>query len=78
MKEFVVFWVLVELLKENDKEYFLYEVYECCKVQEYSLKEDIINEVQVFYDEFDYEIVLDKIVEIVLFKGIELEIKVIY
>jgi amidophosphoribosyltransferase len=78
MKEFVAFRALVELLKENDKEHLLHEAYERCKAQEHSLKEDITNEVQALYDEFDYETVSDKIAEIVSPKGIEPEIKVIY
>jgi amidophosphoribosyltransferase len=78
MKEFVAFRALVELLKENGKEHLMHEAYERSKAQEHSLKEDITNEVQALYDEFDYETVSDKIAEIVSPKGIEPEIKVIY
>jgi len=78
MKEFVAFRALVALLKENGKEYLLQEAYERSKVQEHRPKEEITNEVQALYDEFDYETVSRKIAEIVSPEGIEPEIKVIY
>lgn len=78
MGEFVVFCVLVVLLKENGKEYLMYECYECCQEQLKLLKEEMINQVKVFYDEFMYEEVLVKIVEIIILLNIKFKVEVIY
>ena len=78
MKEFVAFRALVKLLKEKKKHKLLEEVYECCKKQENSPKEDITNEVKRLYDEFPYEKISKKIAQIITPKGIKPEVEVIY
>ena len=78
MGEFVAFRALVALLKENDKEYRLQEVYERCKAQEHLPKEEIKNEVQALYEEFTYEEVSAKIAEIITPPGIKPKVEVIY
>jgi amidophosphoribosyltransferase len=78
MKEFVAFRALVELLKENGKEQLLQEAYERCKAQVHLPDEKIKNEVTALYEEFPYEVISDKIAEIVTPPGIKPEIKVIY
>lgn len=78
MKEFVAFRALVELLKEHDKTHLLQEAYERCKAQEHLPTEEITNEVAVLYETFPYELISDKIAEIVTPPEIEPEIKVIY
>ncbi|NRB61836.1 MAG: amidophosphoribosyltransferase, partial [Saprospiraceae bacterium] len=78
MGEFVAFRALVALLKENNKEYLLEEVYDRCKAQEHKPKEQITNEVQTLYDEFKYEEVSDKIADIIRPANIKPKVKIIY
>lgn len=78
MGEFVAFRALVALLKENNKEYLLEEVYDRCKAQEHKPKEQITNEVQTLYDEFTYEEVSDKIADIIRPANIKPKVKIIY
>ncbi len=78
MKDFVAFRALVELLKENGKEHLLKETYKRCKAQLKKPIEKISNEVQVLYEEFDYETISKKIAEIVTPEGIKPKVEVIY
>jgi len=78
MKEFVAFRALVELLKEQDKTHLLQEAYERCKAQEHLPTAEIKNEVAALYEAFPYEVISDKIAEIVTPPEVEPEIKVIY
>ncbi len=78
MKEFVAFRALVELLEENNKEYFLEEAYDKCKAQADKPKEEMTNEVASLYDHFSYEEVSRKISEIIKPVGIAPEVQVIY
>ncbi len=78
MKNFVAFKALVELLKENGKVNLLQEVYEKCKAQESKPSAEIINYVKDLYAEFPYEVISDKIGEIVTPEGTKPEIKIIY
>lgn len=78
MKNFIAFRALVELLKENDKEHLLDEAYERCKVMVGVPDEELKNEVQELYDEFPYEVISDKIGEILTPPNIKPEVKIIY
>lgn len=78
MGEFVAFRALVALLKENDKEHLMQEVYERCQAQELLPKEEMTNQVKFLYDQFKYEEVSAKIAEIVTAPDIQPTIEVIY
>lgn len=78
MKEFVAFRALVELLKEDDKEYLLKETYLRCKAQENLPTEEIRNEVAALYEEYPYDRISKKIAGIVTPPKIKPGIEVIY
>ncbi|MDX2189213.1 MAG: amidophosphoribosyltransferase [Bacteroidota bacterium] len=76
--EFVAFRAALELIKENDMESLLDEVYEKCKATESLEPEEIKNFVKELYAPFTYEQISDKIAEIVTPKGMKAEVKVVY
>lgn len=74
--EFVAFRAILSLIKENNKEYLLDEVFEKAKI---ALEEGaIVNEVNALYNEFSYEQVSNKIAEIVKPEGMKAELEIIY
>jgi amidophosphoribosyltransferase len=74
----VAFNALIALLEEKGKSYLLEEVYDRCKAQEHSPKEQVTNEIKVLYDQFTYEEISDKIAEIITPKDITPEVKLIF
>lgn len=78
MKNFIAFVALVQLLKENDKEHLLDEAYERCKAMIAAPDSEIKNEVQQLYNEFPYEVISDKIGEILTPPNIKPDVKIIY
>jgi amidophosphoribosyltransferase len=78
MKEFVAFRAVLALLKENNKEYLLDEVYDKCKASIASLQGNVENHVKELYSQFTYEQVSQKISEIVTPKNCQAEVQVIY
>ena len=78
MKDFVSFKALLKLLKENNKDKVLGDVYTLCKDEEEKPLEEMVNHVQKLYDMFTDEEIADKIAEIVTPKGVTAEVKVIY
>ena len=78
LSKFVAFQALVELLKENGKEYLLDEAYERCKAQENLPKEEVTNEVIALYNEFTNEEISHKISQIVTPPNILPEVEVIF
>ena len=77
MKEFVAFRALLELLKENDKEYMLEMVYEKCNMSKIT-GEPSPNYVNELYNQFTYEQVTNKISEIVTPEDLTCPVDVIY
>ena len=77
MKEFVAFRALLELLKENDKEYLLDVVYDKCNTSLLS-DEPSPNYVNELYQEFTYEQLTDKITEIVTPKDLKSKLSIVY
>ena len=76
MNQFVAFRGLIRLIKLNNKNNLLEEVYQKCKR---SLKENNpINHVKELYDLFTYEEISDSVSEIVKPKGFNSELKIIY
>ncbi|HHH54850.1 MAG TPA: hypothetical protein ENK91_14395 [Bacteroidetes bacterium] len=78
MDEFIAFRALVDLLKENNKEYLIRETYEKCKSQEHLPAKEVKNEVQTLYNQFTYQEITDKIAELVTPKNINVKVEVIY
>ena len=78
MKNFVAFRALVELLKETGKEHLLEETYQKCLAMADVPDDQLKNEVKPLYDEFPYEVVSDKISDILTPPDIKPEVKIIY
>lgn len=77
MKEFIAFRALLLLLKENNLEYKLDEVYDMCNRSKIT-QEDSPNYVQALYDLFTYEQITDKIAEMIKTEGIGADVEVVY
>ena len=76
MNEFIAFRAMIELIKEQNKEHILDEVYERCKA---ALEEkDSTNYVNLLYNEFSYEEISAKVADIVKPKEMKAELEVIY
>lgn len=78
MKDFVAFKALTELLKRDNKEDMLNEVYEKCKLEELKPVEDMVNHVQDLYDMYTDEDISGKVAELVRARHIRPEVEIIY
>lgn len=78
MNEFVAFKALVALLKENNQEDQLQQVYKECKAQEKLPVNKIENKLKRLYDLYSQEEISAKIAEIVTPNNIKPEVSVIY
>ncbi|UII26499.1 amidophosphoribosyltransferase [Fulvivirga maritima] len=76
MNEFVAFRAMVQLLKDENKEHLLGEVYDLCT--ESLAKKENINHVNKLYDEFSYEQISSKIADIVKPPEMLADLEVIY
>ncbi len=76
MGDFVAFRAVIELLKEQGKDYLLGEVYEQC--QRSSQDEQPVNHVKKLYDQFSYEEISDKIGDIVRPSDMKAELKIVF
>jgi len=76
--DFVAFQAAIELLKENNKQYIIDEVYENCKAQINLPKEKMVNYVKEIYRPFTAEQISLKISEILTPKEVVAEVKIIY
>ena len=76
MKDFVAFRAAIELLKENNMEDLLDEVYHKCVASQGDIM--VTNYVKELYEPFAYDQVSDKIAEILTPKGMNSEVKIIY
>jgi amidophosphoribosyltransferase len=76
MGEFVAFRAVIQLIKEQGKDYLLGEVYEQCQQAE----QDRVptNYVKRLYDQFTYEEISEKITDIVRPVGMKADIQVIF
>lgn len=77
MKEFVAFRALLQLLKDDNKEFMLDDVYSNCNQSKIS-RNDSPNYVQKLYDMYTQEQISAKIAEIIKPDGLNAEIKVIF
>ncbi len=76
--DFVAFNAAIELLKENNMEHVIKEVYDQCKAQENLPKEDIINYVKNIYNPFTVEQISQKISEIIKKDEIDAKFEIIF
>jgi amidophosphoribosyltransferase len=76
MGDFVAFRAMIQLIKEQGKDYLLGEVYEQCQLA----REDAqpANHVQKLYDQFSYEELSDKITDIVRPSDMKAELQVVF
>ena len=76
MGDFVAFRAMIQLIKEQGKEYLLGEVYEKCLQSEN--EKNPVNYVKELYDQFTYDEISDKISEIVKPSNMKAEVKVVF
>lgn len=76
LSDFVAFRAMVELLKEQGKDYLLGEVYEAC--QRSLMAGEAINQVNRLYNEFTPDQISDKIADIVRPEGMNAEVQVVF
>jgi len=76
MGDFVAFRALIQLLKDQGKEYLLGEIYEQCQLAEQ--EEEPANYVKKLYGQFGYEEISDKIADIVRPADMKAELQVVY
>jgi len=76
MGEFVAFRAVIQLIKEQGKDYLLGEVYELCQQAEQDLVPT--NYVKRLYEQFTYEEISEKITDIVRPTGMKADIQVIF
>jgi amidophosphoribosyltransferase len=76
MGDFVAFRAMIQLIKEQGKEYLLGEVYEKCLQSEN--EKNPVNYVKELYDQFTYDEISDKISEIVKPSDMKAEVKVVF
>jgi amidophosphoribosyltransferase len=78
LSDFIAFQACIMLLKENEKQNLIDDVYKKSKEQENLPKEDIINYVQQLFKPFTDEQISDKIAEIIKNENIKADVKVVY
>lgn len=76
MGEFVAFRAVIQLIKEQGKDYLLGEVYEQCRQAEQETSP--INYVKRLYDQFSYEEISEKITDIVRPAGMKADLQVLF
>ena len=76
MGDFVAFRAVIQLLKDQGKDYLLGEVYEKCVRS--SSDPQPVNHVKQLYDQFTYEEISDKIADIVRPAEMKAELKVVF
>ena len=78
MGDFVAFRAMMELLKENNKEHLVEEVYNECKEIEKLPNDKSYNAVKKLYDQFTDDQISEKVAQIVKAEHINAEVQVIY
>jgi amidophosphoribosyltransferase len=76
MGDFVAFRAIIQLIREQGKEYLLGEVYEQCLQSENDAYP--VNHVKKLYEQFTYEEVSEKITDIVRPAGMKAELEVVF
>mgnify|MGYP001396198077 FL=1 len=78
MSEFIAFRAAIELLKDENKQYIIDEVYKKSVVQRDKKPEEIVNYVKDIYNEFTEQQVADKIAEMLTPEDTKSEVKIVY
>jgi len=78
LSDFIAFNAAIELLKDTNQAHIINEVYNKCKAQENSPKEEIVNYVKEIYKPFKAEQISEKIASMITSPGIDCDIQVIY
>lgn len=78
MDEFVAFRAAMALLKDNNMQYVIDDVYKKCKQQENQHKEEIENYVKQIYAPFTAEQVSEKIVELLKPEDVQCPVELVY
>ncbi len=78
MDEFVAFRAAIALLKDNNMQYVIDDVYKKCKQQENQHKEEIENYVKQIYAPFTAEQVSEKIVELLKPEDVQCPVELVY
>lgn len=78
ISDFIAFQAIIALLKENNKEGLIKEVYQLCKDQENLPKEDVVNYVRNIYKEFSAGEISEKIADLIKNDTIKAKFQVIF
>ncbi len=78
MGDFIAFRAAVELLKDNNKEKLLRDVYQLCEAQQNAPKEEVVNHVKKVYEPFTGDEISAKIAELLTPHGMKAEVEIIY
>ena len=76
--DFIAFQAAIELLKENQMDSLIYDVYKDAKAQEQILKDNFENVVKFIYKPFTDEQINKKIVQLLIPEGMRAEVEVVY
>jgi amidophosphoribosyltransferase len=76
--DFIAFQAGIELLKENEMEHVINEVYQLCMQQQGLPKEEYVNHVKDIYKPFSRQQVSAKIAEMLTDSDIRAEVKIVY
>ncbi len=76
--DFCAFQAAIELLKDNNQQHVIDDVYKKCKEQQNLPKEDIVNYIREIYKPFTAEQISEKIAEMVRPDNIEAEVEIIF
>ena len=76
--DFIAFQAAIELLKENNQEGVINDVYNQCKEQIKLPKEEMVNYVKQIYDPFSAKQISSKISEILKPEDMQAEVEIIY
>ena len=78
LSDFAAFQAAIELLKENEMEHVINEVYKKCNMQKDLPKEDYVNYVRDIYKPFTVEQMSQKISEMLTDKDVKSEVRIVY
>jgi len=76
--DFIAFQAAISLLKENEMEHVINEVYKKCRAQKDLPKEEIVNYVKDIYRPFTADQISAKIAQLITEPDIKAEVKVVY
>lgn len=78
MSEFIAFRAAMELLKDENKQHIIDEVYRKCITQKDKRPEEMVNYVKDIFDQFSEQQVADKIADMLTPEGTKSEVKIVF